>query len=199
MANRSVNRRCAGPVLKTVSTATCGDRDLSAPPVQGRLTGQGSAPAGNRAVRLKRMGIVRSVFRHYGRSTRQEPGARSKRDGWATIGDQDLGLPPALARPPMSRLTPSRGEGRHQLTRSGAPVARLAHTQEVGRSIRSSATIMGRYARGQSSGAVNAVPSGFGGSNPSPAHHAAIAQWQSFCSPGRRRRIVTDWPLQFAL
>jgi hypothetical protein len=30
----------AGPVLKTVSTATCGDRDLSAPPVQGRLTGQ---------------------------------------------------------------------------------------------------------------------------------------------------------------
>ena len=84
----------AGPVLKTVSTATCGDRDLSAPPFHGRLTGRGPAPAGNRAVRLKRMDIVRSVFRHYGRSTRQEPGARSKRDGWATIGDQDLGLPP---------------------------------------------------------------------------------------------------------
>ncbi len=31
----------AGPVLKTASTATCGDRDLSAPPFQGRLTGQG--------------------------------------------------------------------------------------------------------------------------------------------------------------
>jgi hypothetical protein len=31
----------AGPVLKTVSTATCGDRDLSVPPFQGRLTGQG--------------------------------------------------------------------------------------------------------------------------------------------------------------
>src|SRR5258708_19700779 len=54
----------AGPVLKTVSTATCGDRDLSAPPFQGRLTGQGPAPPGNRPVRLKRMRIVRSVFRH---------------------------------------------------------------------------------------------------------------------------------------
>src|SRR5215831_8886590 len=31
----------AGPVLKTVSTATCGDPDLSAPPFHGRLTGQG--------------------------------------------------------------------------------------------------------------------------------------------------------------
>jgi hypothetical protein len=34
----------AGPVLKTVSTATCGDHDLSAPPLQGRLTGQGPGP-----------------------------------------------------------------------------------------------------------------------------------------------------------
>ena len=72
----------AGPVLKTVSTATCRDRDLSAPPYQGRLTGQGSAPVGNRAVRLKRMGIVRSVFRHCGRSTRQgRAPVRSGMDG----------------------------------------------------------------------------------------------------------------------
>src|SRR5215470_11995212 len=57
--DRSLPRRPIGAltgdgaqlVLKTVSTATCGDRDLSAPPIQGRLTGQGSAPAGNRAVR----------------------------------------------------------------------------------------------------------------------------------------------------
>src|SRR5215471_17924831 len=100
------------------------------------------------------MGIVRSVFRHYGRSTRQELGARSKRDGWATIGDQDLGLPPILARPPDVAVRRCVEKGR-QLTRSGARVARLVHTQEIGRSIRPSATNTGRYARGQSSGAVN--------------------------------------------
>jgi hypothetical protein len=51
MINRSVGDG-GGPVLKTVSTATCGDRDLSAAPFQRRLTGQGPArPAGNRAVR----------------------------------------------------------------------------------------------------------------------------------------------------
>ena len=70
----------AGPVLKTVSTATCGDRDLSAPPFQGRLTGQGRALAGNRAARLKRVGIVRSVFRHHGQSTGRVFGAASKTD-----------------------------------------------------------------------------------------------------------------------
>jgi len=36
--------------LKTVSTATCGDRDLSAPPFHGRLTGQGPS-AGRKTAR----------------------------------------------------------------------------------------------------------------------------------------------------
>lgn len=71
----------AGPVLKTVSTATCGDRDLSAPPFRGRLTGQspgaGWKPRGMR----KRVGIVRSVFRHHGQSTGRVFGAASKTDG----------------------------------------------------------------------------------------------------------------------
>ena len=52
--------------LENACTATCGDRHLSAPPFLGGLTGRGPAPAGNRAARLKRVGIVRSVFRQMG-------------------------------------------------------------------------------------------------------------------------------------
>src|SRR5215467_737751 len=103
---------------------------------------------------------------HWGSRPRPSSNSRASADVAAhRRGDAPPPYPP-----------PQVGEGREGVTRSGAPVARLAHTQEVGCSIRPSATIMGRYARGQSSGAVNAVPSGFGGSNPSPARHAAVAQ-----------------------
>src|SRR5215471_5524336 len=150
----------AGPVLKTVSTATCGDRDLSAPPIQGRLTGQVPAPAGNRAVRLKRMGIVRSVFRHYGRVNPAGAG-RPFEAGWMGNHWGSRPRPSASSRAtadgaerrrgddPPPYPPPQAGEGREGVTRSGAPVARLAHDQEIGRSIRPSATILGRLGTGE--------------------------------------------------
>src|SRR6516162_4297829 len=145
----------AGPVLKTVSTATCGDRDLSAPPFQGRLTGQG-APAGwkprgtpkaygHRALSLPPLWKVNPagagrpfeagwMGNHWGSRPRPSASSRATADGAARRrGDEPPPYPP-----------PQAGEGREGVTRSGAPVARLAHNHEVGRSIRSSATIMGR-------------------------------------------------------
>src|SRR5215470_19726513 len=91
----------AGPVLKTVSTATCGDRDLSAPPFHGRLTRQGPSAGWKPRGTRKRMGIVRSVFHHLWKVNLAGAG-RPFEAGWMGNhwgGNQDLGLPPIVARP----------------------------------------------------------------------------------------------------
>ena len=71
-------------VLKTADSASCGDRHVSVPPI-GKTnrsgTGAGWKPRGTR----KGVGIVRSVFRQYGKSTGQEFGTRSKRAGTAKV------------------------------------------------------------------------------------------------------------------
>jgi hypothetical protein len=70
----------AEAVLKTVCTARYEGRDLSAPPIRKANrsgTGAGWKPRG----RGNSVGIVRSAFRHHGKSTGRVPGARSKRDG----------------------------------------------------------------------------------------------------------------------
>jgi hypothetical protein len=65
--------------LKTADSASCGDRHVSVPPI-GKTnrsgTGAGWKPRGTR----KGVGIVRSVFRQYGKSTGREFGTRSKRE-----------------------------------------------------------------------------------------------------------------------
>jgi hypothetical protein len=125
------------------------------------------------------VGIVTSALRHVSRKTNRAGlgGGWKPRGTLKAYGHRALSLPPlrkvnpAGARRPFeagwmgnhwgSRPRPSAisRAATDVSARSGAPVARLAHTQEIGRSIRPSATNMGRYARGQSSGAVNAVPS----------------------------------------
>ena len=97
-----------------------------------------------------------------------------------------------------STAQPWSSKPRHRL--AGDSAGALASLINWKRSFDSApATNMGEYARGQSSLTVNQVPSGFGSSNLSLAHHAAIVQWQNLSLPTRKRRIVTDWPLQFAL
>ena len=166
-----------------MSTATCGDRDLSAPPFQGRLTGQGPGAGWKPRGTLNACGH-RALSLPPSRTVNRTSVRRGLEDRWCPPGhgDQDLGCPPILARPWMYRRAGREMKSPTPLLRGQAPGADEPHELvpkgKVG-SIRTSANSSGRYARGQSSGAVNAVPSGFGGSNPSPAHHATMARRQS--------------------
>jgi hypothetical protein len=196
---RSVNRPGAEAVLKTVCTARYEGRDLSAPPIRKANrsgTGAGWKPRG----RGNSVGIVRSAFRHHGKSTGRVPGARSKRDG----AGNGMGFVPSAFR----QFSRDRGcigaplrrrEARRRFQRRWAETARRSHEPEAFGATPVPATTLGRYARGQSSVAVNHVPSGFARSNRCPAHHAAVAQRQSHTLPTCRRRIVTGRSLQFAL
>lgn len=124
----------------------------------GSLTGQGAGAAwkavgtarsGNRALRLPPTD---------GRLTGAASGPRSKRVSAYGHGDRHVSLPP-IARPRMYRRAAAWPSGRPQvLTRGGALVARLAHTQEAGRSIRPSATNIGQAGHWRAQGAVNAPP-----------------------------------------
>jgi hypothetical protein len=144
--------------LKTVSTATCGDRDLSAPPYQGRLTGQGSAPAGNRAVRFKAYGH-RALSLPPLRKVNPARAGRPFEAGWMGNHWGSRPRPSAISRAATDvSCAVAEMKGATSIDAEWSTGSSLAHTQEVGRSIRPSATNMGRYARGQSSGAVNAVP-----------------------------------------
>jgi hypothetical protein len=146
------------------------------------------------------VGIVRSVFRHNGKSIGRAPSARSKRDG---AGD-GMGIETSAFRQHSRQTRMYVGAAREMKSpatfrRGGAEAARCPHKAKIVGASPTCATTLGRYASGQSSVAVNHVPSGFARSNRCPAHHATVAQRQSHSLPTNRRRIVTGRSLQFAL
>ena len=137
--------------------------DTSAFRQQGRLTGRGPAPAGNRAAPRKGVGIVRSAFRHYGKSTGQGSGARSKRDG----AGNGKGIKTSAFR--QSDAAWSIGSW-------------ATHNHQVVRSIRTAATnrVTPSLVTERVCKTCAYAHAGFD----SPAtHHATVAQRQSFTSP----------------
>ena len=99
----------AGPVLKTVSTATCGDRDLSAPPFHGRLTGQGPS-AGRKTARYAKAYGHRALslppFME-GQPGRRRAPVRSGMDGQPLGGIKTSAFHQLSRGPPMANA-PSR-------------------------------------------------------------------------------------------
>jgi hypothetical protein len=74
-----VTARASGAGLNPARAARPGDRALTCPPMHGRLTRRGRAPAGNRAARFKRVGIVLSAFRQGELSRQGRPLVRSEK------------------------------------------------------------------------------------------------------------------------
>ena len=151
----------------------------------GRLTGRGPAPAGNRVAGETLWASCAQPSAIMERSTGRVPGARSKRDG----AGNGMGFVPSAFRQFSRRPRTYRraaSEVRSPATffsGCGAETARRSHEPEVIGASPVPATNQGRYARGQSSVAVNHVPSGFARSNRCPAHHATVAQSQSHTLP----------------
>ena len=73
-----VTVRASGAGLNPARAARPGDRALTCPPIHGRLTRRGRAPAGNRAA-PRGVGIVLSAFRHGELSRQGRPLVRSEK------------------------------------------------------------------------------------------------------------------------
>ena len=147
--------------------------DTSAFRQQGRLTGRGPAPAGNRAAPRKGVGVVRSVFRHH---QGERPSSRAM--------ESQPGERPALVRSEMVPATAwgSRPRLSANLTQRGALAARVAHNHQVVRSIRTAATnrVTPSLVTERVCKTCACAHAGFD----SPAtHHATVAQRQSFTLP----------------
>ena len=141
--------------------------DTSAIRQYGRLTGQGSGTAWKAAGTETYENRVLSLPPIYGESPRQEFGPASNTGGTKRCVDQDHGSPPTLTR--------GSGGVPFEPHKLATPV-RLWPAQPN----------TDDYASGQSSGAVNAAPKGFPGSNPWVIHQfAGLVDWLNGGAPLR--------------